>query len=57
MVMRIIEVNINEVREFRAGFDLVEYENGTDPMDGWVLLGFDEVGMFCNEPKYAFIGE
>jgi hypothetical protein len=57
MVMRIIEVNINEVREFRAGFELVEYENGTDPMDGWVLLGFDEVGMFCNEPKYAFIGE
>jgi hypothetical protein len=57
MVMRIIEVNINEVREFRAGFELVEYENGTDPMDGWVLLGFDEVGQFCNEPKYAFIGE
>jgi len=57
MVMRIIEVNINEVREFRAGFELVEYENGTDPMDGWVLLGFDEVGMFCEEPKYAFIGE
>ena len=55
--MKIIEVNINEVSEFRAGFDLVEYENGTDPMDGWVLLGFDEVGMFCNEPKYAFIGE
>jgi hypothetical protein len=57
MVMRIIEVNINEVREFRAGFELVEYENGTDPMDGWVLLGFDEVGQFCKEPKYAFIGE
>jgi len=57
MVMRIIEVNINEVREFRAGFELVEYENGTDPMDGFVLLGFDEVGQFCKEPKYAFIGE
>lgn len=55
--MKIIEVNINEVREFRAGFELVEYENGTDPMDGWVLLGFDEVGQFCKEPKYAFIGE
>ena len=55
--MRIIEVNINEVRNFRAGFELVEYENGTDPMDGFVLLGFDEVGQFCNEPKYAFIGE
>jgi hypothetical protein len=57
MVMRIIEVNINEVKNFRAGFELVEYENGTDPMDGFVLLGFDEVGQFCKEPKYAFIGE
>jgi len=57
MVMKIIEVNINEVRNFRAGFELVEYENGTDPMDGFVLLGFDEVGQFCKEPKYAFIGE
>jgi|TARA_A200000159_G_scaffold44890_1_gene41122 hypothetical protein len=57
MVMQIIEVNINEVRGFRAGFELVEYENGTDPMDGFVLLGFDEVGQFCKEPKYAFIGE
>tara|TARA_Y100000389_G_C17044457_1_gene309701 strand:+ start:350 stop:523 length:174 start_codon:yes stop_codon:yes gene_type:complete len=57
MVMKIIEVNINEVKNFRAGFELVEYENGTDPMDGFVLLGFDEVGQFCKEPKYAFIGE
>ena len=47
--------NINEVRQFHAGFELVEYENGTDPLDGFCLLGFDEIGQFCREPQYAWI--
>ena len=39
-----------------SGYELVEYETGTDPLDGCVLLGFDEVGMFDGEfknPAYA----
>ena len=48
-------VDINEVTNMRPGWDLVEYEDGTDPLDGFVLYGFDEVGQFCREPKYAFI--
>jgi hypothetical protein len=40
-----------------SGFDLVEYEKGTDPMDGFVLYGFDEVGMMVSPSKaaHAFI--
>ena len=37
--------------------DLICYEKGTDPMDGLVLYGFNEVGMFDSEfrsPAYAF---
>ncbi len=39
-----------------AGYDLVEYEAGTDPMqEGMVLYGFDEIGMFEFDcPKHAF---
>ena len=40
-----------------AGYEMVEYEEGTDPIkDGLVLYGFDEVGMsgFRN-PQHAFI--
>ena len=39
-----------------SGYDLVEYENGTDPLDGIVLFGFDEVGLTAvPNAKYAFI--
>jgi hypothetical protein len=56
--MNVIPVDIKEVKEFRAGYELVMFEAGTDPMDGFVLLGFDEVGMIsCANPRYAFIGE
>jgi len=40
-----------------AGYDLVEYQKFTDPMKGFVLLGFDEIGM-CIDPinaSHAFI--
>ena len=40
--------------------DLVVYEKGTDPVNGLVLYGFDEVGMFDGDfinPVYCLIGE
>ena len=53
--MKVELVDIKDVREFRAGFELVELEAGTDPELGFCLLGFDEIGMFCKEPRYAWI--
>ena len=40
-----------------AGYEMVEYEEGTDPIeDGLVLLDFSEVGMFgFRNPQDAFI--
>ena len=39
-----------------GGYDLFEYEDGTDPLDGIVLYGFDEVGLTAvPNAKYAFI--
>jgi hypothetical protein len=38
--------------------DLVVYEKGGDPMDGLVLYGFDEVGMYDNifiTPQYCMM--
>tara|TARA_R110000764_G_scaffold224368_1_gene313503 strand:+ start:45 stop:275 length:231 start_codon:yes stop_codon:yes gene_type:complete len=40
-----------------AGYDLVEYQKFTDPTKGFVLHGFDEIGM-CIDPSnasYAFV--
>jgi len=42
-----------------AGYDLVVYERGTDPADGAVLYGFDEIGMYrslgIKYPVYCFL--
>ena len=54
MQVRLIE-DIKEVKSFKAGWELVEYEAGTDPLDGSVLLGFDEIGQFCQKPQYAWL--
>lgn len=55
--MKIILIDdIENIQNFKSGYDLVEYEAGTDPMDGFCLMGFDEVGMFCANPQYAFLG-
>ena len=38
--------------------NLVVYEQGGDPMDGLVLYGFDEVGMYDNifiTPQYCMM--
>jgi|TARA_R110000796_G_scaffold50026_1_gene118694 hypothetical protein len=56
--MTVIKVDIKDVREVRPGFDLVEYERGTDPLDGYVLYGFDEIGQFIKQnAEYAFVGQ
>ena len=57
--MKHVDFDINGVipGRPRAGADLVVYEKGGDPMDGYVLYGFDEVGMFEEEfkvPQYCF---
>jgi hypothetical protein len=55
-VMRIILIDdVKNVQSFKSGYELVEYEAGTDPLGGFCLMGFDEVGMFCTNPKYAFV--
>jgi hypothetical protein len=54
--MRIILIDdVKNVQSFKSGYELVEYEAGTDPLGGFCLMGFDEVGMFCTNPKYAFV--
>ena len=56
-VILIEDIN-NFVGRIPAAHDFVCYEKGTDPMDGYVLYGFDEVGMFDTEfktPAYAFM--
>ena len=48
--------DIKNVQYFKSGYDLVEYEVGTNPIDdGFCILGFDEIGMFCENPAYAWV--
>jgi hypothetical protein len=56
MQVEFIEVNLNTFSgTIPSGFDLVEYEKGTDPLDGCVLMGFDEVGMFFPRGIHCFM--
>jgi hypothetical protein len=57
MSSEVIKVDINNISGFKAGYELVEYELGSDPIEsGFCLNGFDEIGMgeFEN-PQYAFV--
>lgn len=51
--------NINKITEIHAGYDLVVFEKGQDPVtQGLVLHDFTEVGMFSTEikkPVYCFV--
>lgn len=39
-----------------TGYDLIEYELGSDPLDGTVLYGFDEIGLSqVANPVHAFV--
>jgi hypothetical protein len=57
--MNMIEIDINNfVGRIPAAHDLVVFEKGQNPEEGYVLYGFDEVGMFDNDfnvPQYAFV--
>jgi len=56
MQVEFIEVNLNTFSgTIPSGFDLVEYEKGTDPLDGCVLYGFDEVGTFFPKGIHCFM--
>tara|TARA_X000000950_G_scaffold186655_1_gene225907 strand:- start:851 stop:1033 length:183 start_codon:yes stop_codon:yes gene_type:complete len=59
MELQVIEIpNIHAFQGMiPAGKNLTVYEEGTDPLDGYVLYGFDEIGMFDAEfktPAYCF---
>ena len=47
MELQVIEIpNIHAFQGMiPAGKNLTVYEEGTDPLDGYVLYGFDEIGM------------
>ena len=58
--MKVVEIlNIAKYEgSIPVGHDLVIYEKGSDPLDGFCLMGFDEVGLFDGEfdvPVYAFV--
>jgi len=55
--MNVQLVDIKDVTSFKEGWELVEYEAGTDPLDGFSILGFDEIGSFATNPLYAFVQE
>jgi hypothetical protein len=39
-----------------TGYDLIEYELDTDPLNGTVLYGFDEIGLSqVANPVHAFV--
>lgn len=51
------DIDINNYEGLIEG-DLVVYEKGGNPDDGYVLYGFDEVGMFDSDfkvPQYCMI--
>ena len=57
---KVIKFDINDpdAPEMPIGGMLVEYEEGTDPLKGIVLYGFDEVGIFNTGIKkraYAYL--
>ena len=56
MQTKIIDININTYEGSIQG-DLIVYEKNGDPDEGFLLYGFEEVGMFdgeFNTPQYAF---
>ncbi len=57
MKVEIIKIDMNTFTgSIPAGFDLVEYDLVSDPVnDGCVLYGFDEVGAFFSNPLHCFL--
>jgi len=55
-------ISIPSIKEFKgripSGYDLVIYETECSPVDGYVLYGFNEIGMFAKDfvsPAYGFL--
>jgi hypothetical protein len=51
------DIDIDTFKGMIVG-ELIVYEKGEDPMDGFVLNGFDEVGLFDREfknPQYCML--
>jgi hypothetical protein len=59
MMNDVIEVDLSTYEGgIPEGYTLIEYEKGTDPLDGCVLYGFDEYGlnlMSYDNPVHAFV--
>ena len=56
--MIMVEIGPGPIARIPDSHELVVFEKGGDPMDGYVLYGFDEIGMFEAEfdvPAYAFV--
>jgi hypothetical protein len=58
--MKIIPiVNINTIKgTIPDGYELIVHEKNGNVNDGFVLYGFDEIGMFDSEfdcPTYSFV--
>lgn len=49
---------LNQIPAWPPGADLVIYESGTDPREGMVLYGWDEVDTFAGNfqhPHYCYL--
>lgn len=56
----LVDVNLADWDENPVGHQLVIHDRGTDPDDGYVLYGWDEIGLFDHEftdPVYSFVAE
>ena len=56
----VTRIDVKTIRgRIPEGEDLVVYERGGDPLNGLVLYGFDEIGLFdghFHKPEYCFLG-
>lgn len=51
-----IEIDMDKYEgRIPTGYELVEYSKGDNPLNGYVLYGFDEVGVGFPNPAWALI--
>ena len=54
--VEIINIDMNTFTgSIPAGFELIEFQPGTDPLDGITIMGFDEVGSFITNGSHCFV--
>lgn len=52
------KIMANQIPDRPLGADLVIYEHGTDPREGMVLYGWDEIDTFIGDfehPRYCYL--